>query len=232
MLFKSELASQVSGKIGGVVYSHHTAGLVRRGPPKRAKSCKKRQREVQNGFSYLSNRWNNALNDDERQAWAEYAKGTPLPNVFGDFHHISGKAMFLRCNYIRYRAGVLIVQHGPTLPGLAAEEDTSYTFAIAGDSIILAFPPGANWRTEDGACMQVLMTHFLPNSRQHEPKRKREWAISLGSAAAPPPGLVQDVNPYNQEAAIFPPGFFLQAEIAISRADGRRAADVTLRAET
>lgn len=74
---------------------------------------------VRQSMSSNSNRWNLVLTTLQRQAWDEYALGTPLPNGFGMLHTITGRAMYMRTNVARNQVGLATSDAAPITPGVA-----------------------------------------------------------------------------------------------------------------
>lgn len=114
MKFKSQIITTASGSIGGSTFSRNKGGMYIRARSTPVNPDSFRQQQVRSAFGACIQRWN-TLTDLERSAWENYAKSTPVTNVFGDQILLSGQQMFTRANVILTRSTGGFIADAPTI---------------------------------------------------------------------------------------------------------------------
>lgn len=109
--------SAISGKSGGVVFARNAGGAYMRAWAKATNPSTQRQTNARSNLSLAATQW--ALLDDEtRQAWRDYAAGTPMLGRLNQVIYISGESHFVRtCSFRLLTAGVMATVP-PITPGL------------------------------------------------------------------------------------------------------------------
>lgn len=109
------IGATVSGKIGGLVYSHNAGGQYIRALSIPTNPNTSFQQAVRTAVSLLANMWNNALTALQRSQWNQYAENVKLTNRIGAQVNVSGQAMYIRSNTPRLQAEVARVDDGPSI---------------------------------------------------------------------------------------------------------------------
>lgn len=103
-LFKSQLATQVSGSIGGTTFAQAKGAMYMRSRGGMTNPNTTRQVQARAAFSAGIQAWN-ALTDAERDSWDGYAQAVTTTNKLGDSIHLSGQnwylAQFQLANYVK-----------------------------------------------------------------------------------------------------------------------------------
>lgn len=148
--------SNMSGAMGGSVYSRNRYGAYIRNRTKPVNPNSLRQSVVRNIMADLAQLWNSTLTAGERNQWTEYGNNVPLVNKLGDTFFATGLNHYIRSNVPRIQAGLDRVDAGPvifTLPGT----DPTVTIAAseATQQIAVTFDDTLDWATEAGAALLV-----------------------------------------------------------------------------
>lgn len=110
--------SEISGAVGGVVFSKNHAGCILRTNKQPIKSKKINTISSQNKFGYLTNYYKTQLSSAEKTAWIDYANATPLTNRLSETYYMTGLQAFMRCNIPLYGSSWAIIDAAPTSGGL------------------------------------------------------------------------------------------------------------------
>lgn len=109
----------ISGKVGGIVFSHNRGGQYARTHVIPTNPNTTRQASVRATFGALANTWSTTLSAAQRQAWTDFSNNVTVPNRIGQQVHLSGIAMFSKANSVRVQAALPIVPDGPLINSLA-----------------------------------------------------------------------------------------------------------------
>lgn len=112
-LLKSALLTQASGSVGGVTFSRAKGGMYIRARSMPVNPDTVYQQAVRQAQGTLSARWQTTMTPTQRSGWEIYAANVPRRNRLGDTIHLSGIAMYTRCNVSRIQAGLPVVDDGP-----------------------------------------------------------------------------------------------------------------------
>lgn len=121
MKFKSQVFTQASGSVDGLVYSHNAGGKYVRARSIPTDPASAFQVSVRGILGTLATRWAATLSSGQRDQWSDYAAAVPVLNTLGDQIFLSGISMYIRCNTPRGVAGLAYIDAGPTdltMPGL------------------------------------------------------------------------------------------------------------------
>ncbi len=163
MLFKSEIVTQVSGSIGGTTYSHNSAGMYRRSRTIPVNPNSTDQQAVRNNLTELAQAWGQTLTSAERTIWTNYAENNPVTGKLGDPLILSGQQMYIRCNAVILRGGIVRVDDGPQTDGLAMLTTPVSTISIAAGTISTAFTNTDAWANAVGGGLNIQTSRFLGN---------------------------------------------------------------------
>lgn len=161
-LYKPTIAAELSGAIGGHVFSHNAGGQYVRVRTVPTNPNSPEQQVVRNAVTQLSNQWNNTLTEPNRVNWEVYAENVTLTNRIGEQIHVSGMAMFVRSNVIRVQGGQATVSDGPGVFNLGSHSQPTLSNASAATQTV-DFNFGASivsdpWANQVGGFMFVFLS--------------------------------------------------------------------------
>lgn len=150
MKFKSHIATQVSGSVGGTTFASNQGGMYMRARSTPTNPNSPFQVAVRAGFRACMNAWTNVLTAAQRAAWKTYAANTPLINSLGDAKPIGANAMFARTNTVRQQAGLSIQASAPTTFDLGSFTLPTFSAAASGATAAVTFTTGDSWHATGG----------------------------------------------------------------------------------
>lgn len=95
-LFKSQIATQISGSVGGTTYTRNRSGLIMRGRRSPVQPQTQRQRRGLIAFTTAANRWRSLLTSAQREAWQLWALNTPRVNRLGSPLTLTGQQAYIQ----------------------------------------------------------------------------------------------------------------------------------------
>ncbi len=223
MLYKSNLLAQASGSLDGTVFSHNRFGRYTRNGSRPVNPLSQRQAAIRAAFTAVASRWESTLTQPQRDAWDVYAANIPVTNRLGDEVFLTGFNHYIRSNTAIQQAGGTIVDDGPTLLTLPAQDGTVVVTATESDQLLsVAFDDTLDWLDEDDGFMTVFMGLPSPPSHQFFGGPYRFAASILGNLALPPTTPETMTGPFP-----FAEGQKLWIRTRILRADGRISSQST-----
>jgi len=175
------LAGQLSGRVGGIVFSRNRGGdYVRNGPsPVNPQSAY--QTAVRNALSLASSGWDNA-DDAERASWRTWAADHPVRNRIGESIRLQGNAAFVALNARLAFLGTAIVESPPVLNAPDPLLSITGSFDIGAGNFQLAYtatPLGAGLKLWVLGCLlgSPAVTFYR--------NRLRHFYTSAAAAASP-----------------------------------------------
>lgn len=147
---------QMSGKVGGNVFSRNRYGNYVRGwtPPVNPNS--ERQQVVRNIMAMLVNAWAQVLTANQRAQWAVYALNVNFLNRLGETITLTGFNHFIRSNIARQNCGLTWVDDGPTVLILPPTDgDFAIEISETSQQVTVTFDDTQPWCLEDCACMSI-----------------------------------------------------------------------------
>lgn len=135
------VVAEARGQLGGTVFSRNRFGAYGRNNSSPVNPNTVPQQEQRSAFTQATQRWRDTLTDAQRQAWKEYAIGTPLRDVFGNTQIMPGNVMYVRFNQRTIRAGGVPVDDAPVTPGEAAQMIATITGDTTLGIQLTAFTP-------------------------------------------------------------------------------------------
>lgn len=205
------------GSVGGVVFSKNSSGSYMKARTKPVNPNTARQVAVKAAMAFLTTRWSQTLTAVQRTAWNLYASSVAMPNKLGEAIFNSGFNHYIRSNLIAKLVGYPLVDAGPVVFELPAQDPTfAVTASEATQVLTLAYDDTMIWATEDLAYM-----YFFQGKPQNAQRNffGGPWRL-IGSVAGIDPG--GPVEPHAGTAVFAISELQRQWVYArIQRADGR-----------
>jgi len=190
-LMKSQVATQLSGSVGGITYTRTRSGMVARARSVPVQPNSGNQLEVRSALTQLVTRWTETLTAAQRAAWDLYAANVPVINPLGDSINNTGQNWYVACNVPR-------LQVAAKISGLITVVDAAPTTFDRGDfttpvptwtetsGVSIAFTNGDAWANEDASLM--LFYEGLPQNaaRNFFKGPFRLVGIQVGNSSTPP----------------------------------------------
>jgi hypothetical protein len=195
MLWKSALATVLSGSIGGMTASRSKGGAYFRARVIPVDPASTFQVACRAQLTLLSGRWSNVLTQANRDAWNLYAQYCPYVNNLGDTHYLTGQNMFIACNTVRVQAGLSIINAGPVIFTAAALTPVGFTAAVSGQLVGFTYTNTDQWATEVGGACILLSSRPHSAARTHV-KGGYRYAGKVPGAVVPPTSPVTLASPF------------------------------------
>ena len=142
------LVGQVSGRLGGSIFSHNRGGPYIRNGAIPVSSMSEYSLAVKAAFGAASQAWR-SLTDDQRQAWKTWAGTNPVTNRLGSSTVLQGNAAFVSLNARIHAIGEPIILDPPVVASPDALVTMTPTYDIGAGDFSFAFtatPLGATER--------------------------------------------------------------------------------------
>lgn len=209
--------TQISGSIGGTVYSRNRFGAYKRSRSVPVNPNTDRQVAVRNSVRSLTIAWQNELTTILRAAWEVYASNIVWKNKLGQDVVLTGLNHYVRSNTPRLLASLARLDVAPTIFNLGvAELGLAAAASAATQEVSMTFLDTQAWADEDGAFEAPSLG--LPQNASVAffggPYRLTDPV--LGSSTTPPTSPVVLDSPF-----VFAEGQRLWLRTRIGRADGR-----------
>lgn len=177
---------QMSGSIAGNTYARNRYGNYARARTKPTNPNTSRQSAIRSFMANLTTRWAQTLTANQRTAWGLYGSNVNMLNRLGETVQLTGFNHYIRSNMWRLDLGQAIVDDGPVVFELPAQDGTiAITASEATQQVSVAFDDGLDWCSEDNAGIMIL--EGAPQNAQRNffagPYRGR--SAKMGNAGAP-----------------------------------------------
>lgn len=188
--------TQMAGSIAGNVFARNKYGNYVRARTKPTNPNTARQIAVRAALAFLTSRWSDTLTAAQRTAWDLYASNVVMLNRLGESVHLSGYNHYIRSNVIRKQIALAIIDDGPVVFELPAQDPTyAITGSEATQEISTTFDNGMAWADEDGAFMIGYQGSPQNPQRNFFDGPWRAFMVISGVNGAPPPSpAVQAVS--------------------------------------
>ncbi len=144
-------ATQASGSALGQVWSHNRFGMYIRAHTIPVNPNTALQVEVRASMALLTARWSQTLSAAQRTAWNLYGSSTVMKDKFGADIFLTGFNHYIRSNLAISREGFTIVDDGPTIFELPAQDATlAVTISEATQILTVTYDDTMAWDTETG----------------------------------------------------------------------------------
>jgi hypothetical protein len=98
----------------GQVHSRNTYGNYIRQKVSPVQPRTPRQQQLRSQLSDLAKRYSTVLNDEQRNAWINFAAANPVVDVFGDSITLTGINMYQKVNNLRKLMGLSVLDNPPS----------------------------------------------------------------------------------------------------------------------
>lgn len=222
-LFTSPVLAEVSGSLGGIVFSHGPGGPYMRARALVTNPNTPQQQLIRGLLSQLTSLWVNTLSQLERDAWILYAANVTLLNRIGQARNVSGLNMYVRSNVPILQALFARQDTAPPIFDLGDFTAPTATAQAAAQTLTVTFADTDEWVDEDDAALLVYASRPQNNSIEFF-KGPYRFAGSIdGDLALPPTSPAVIPLPF---AAVAGQNVHFRAQVI--RADGRLSSDVML----
>jgi len=151
------LVAEARGKIGGVVFSKNSTSHYVRNLTVPVNPNTARQQGIRAAIAFLTARWGDTLTKLQQDAWALYAANVVMKNKVGEDIYLSGFNHYIRSNAIRKITARTIIDDGPVIFELPAQDPTYAITATEGaQQISSAFDVLLPWATEAAAHLFIF----------------------------------------------------------------------------
>jgi len=161
MLFKPLLGTDLSGKVGGIVASHNAGGAYFKAATIPTNPNTIFQQVVRSAISALTVTWEGGLTQQQRDAWDVYAANVKVTNRIGEQVNISGLAMFVRSNVVKYQTLIALQNDAPTVFNIGGRTANLASNATeAGQTVDVGYgasTTGDPWANEVGSYLVVYI---------------------------------------------------------------------------
>lgn len=208
---------QMSGSVAGITHARNRSGNYIRARTKPVNPNTDLQDQYRSAVASLVARWSATLTGAQRTAWNLYASNVAMKNRLGETINLTGFNHYIRSNVILARIGLTIIDAGPVIFELPAQ-DPAFSIAIseATQQITATFDDTMDWDNETGG----YLYHFQgrPQNAQRNffdgPWRNYGMVSGVTGApvASPQVGAVQFAVAEGQRVWVYS---------RIQRADGR-----------
>ncbi len=222
MLFKSALATELSGSLGGIVASHNRGGGYFRARTIPVNPATPQQEAVRGFMAFLTDAWSNVLTQVQREAWDTYAENVEITGPLGDPRNIGGLAHYVRSNVVRMQSPLPRVDDAPTKFGIGGYSPPTFASpSEATQDVLCTFGALDNWVNETQAAMIVYTSRPQNPSINFFKGPYRLADRILGSQPAPPPSPATLVLafPFIEGQKIF-------FRVNVTRANGRLSTEL------
>lgn len=180
---------QMSGSISGSTFARNRFGNYARARTKPTNPQTDRQEAVRAAIAFLADRWAQTLTNAQRIAWNLYGDSVNMKNRLGETIHLTGFNHYIRSNTVAKVFALTVVDAGPVLFELPAQDPTyAITASEATQQITAAYDDGMDWATETGS--NLLLSGGMPQNAQRNffAGPWRLYGQVTGADGAPPAG--------------------------------------------
>lgn len=221
----SALYSDISGKLGNVVFMRNASGPALRAKVIPANPKTARQLAARAAISASGPAWT-ALTQPQRDAWETYASLTPIPGRLGRQVSVSGYDMYCRAYALARFAGVTTPAAAPTTSGLCAPSSVVTIAQTAGSDVLTVTLPSAEWwKSINGSALIARVHAPQAKTRTTSQMPKRSLLIAKGNSTTPPTGAIALTNPWGAVAT----GQVTYISLVVLDADGQISPETTYR---
>lgn len=209
--------AEVRGKVGGAVFSKNSTSHYVRNLTVPVNPNTARQVEVRAAMAFLTARWGQTLTKLQRDAWDLYGSLVVVKNKVGEDIFLSGQNHYIRSNLIAKMIPYPLIDDGPTIFELPAQDPTlAVTASEATQILTCAYDDTMAWATENTG--YIFFFQGKPQNAQRS-FFGGPWRL-MGSVAGVDPG--GPVEPHAAAAVfVITEGQHQWIYARIMRADGR-----------
>ena len=150
---------QMSGSVAGNTHARNRFGNYIRARTKPINPNTAKQVLVRACVANLSARWAQTLSAAQRAAWDLYGASVAMKNKLGETVYLTGYNHYIRSNSWFARMGRTLVDDGPTVFELPAQDPTmSITISEATQQVTMTFDDTLDWCSEDNSMLVILQS--------------------------------------------------------------------------
>ena len=150
---------QMSGSVAGNTHARNRFGNYIRARTKPINPNTAKQVLVRACVANLSARWAQTLSAAQRAAWDLYGASVAMKNKLGETVYLTGYNHYIRSNSWFARMGRTLVDDGPTVFELPAQDPTmSITISEATQQVTMTFDDTLDWCSEDDSMLVILQS--------------------------------------------------------------------------
>ena len=208
---------QMSGSIAGNTFARNRFGNYVRARTKPINPKTANQILVRAVMAELTTRWAQTLTANQRTAWNLYASSVSMKNRLGEAVNLTGFNHYIRSNHWFARMGRTLVDDGPTIFELPAQDPTmSIAASEATQLITMTFDDTLDWCSEDDAMLVILQSD--PQNPQRNffdgPWRGRSAKVGASGVPVASPQTYASITVVTELQRVW-------SKFRILRADGR-----------
>lgn len=159
MKIASQIATKMSGSIGGITGSHNRGGMYLRARAMPVNPNTSQQQSVRAAMDACTTYWSTTLTTAQRNAWDTYAKNVTKTDKLGEARNLTGQNWFCAVNVVRVQAGVAILAAAPAVFNTGTLTPVSITASTpATPSIGITFTNTDSWATAVGGYLFVWVS--------------------------------------------------------------------------
>jgi len=225
-LMKSQVATQISGSVGGVTYAHNKSGMYMRARSIPVQPDSAAQLQVRSALTALVNAWINDLTAANRAAWNLYAQNVSVTNPLGDQINNSGQNWYIGCNSVRLQGvaklstGLTRIDAGPTTYNRGDFTTPVVVLSVASGVVLSGFS-GDDWAAEDDAGMNVFLGAPQDATRNFYKGPFRMIDVALGDSGTPITSNTTTTANAATRGYQLVAGQRVWVAVSVTRADGR-----------
>lgn len=216
-LFKS-IRGEMSGTIGGEVYSRNRGGTYIRAWARPTNPNSPAQQAVRTNLADVVVMWM-GLTALQRASWETYGANVAMTNRLGDTVYLTGQQHFIRSATVFARMGEAVVPDGPTVFSLpeVGTVTVAGTAGVAGvGTVDVIFDDTQDWCDEDGAFLVVSQSREMAPTINFFKGPYRYAGNLEGDSVTPPASPCQRASVFDLTA-----DNKVAAFVRVVRADGR-----------
>lgn len=178
--------TEMRGSIAGNTFSRNRYGAYSRARTKPVNPNTSLQQEYRQAVADLTARWAQTLTAAQRAAWNLYGANVVMTNKLGESINLSGFNHYIRSNVILARIGLTIVDAGPVIFELPAQDPAyAITASEATQQITSTYDDTMDWDNETGGYL-----YFFQGSPQNAQRNFfggpwRNYGMVSGVTGAP-----------------------------------------------
>lgn len=178
---------QMSGSVAGNTHARNRYGNYIRAKTKPVNPNTPRQQGVRAAVAELVARWAQTLDAAQRAAWNLYADNVNMKNKLGETIHLSGFNHFIRSNAWLARLGGTIVDDGPVIFELPAQDPGFHiTASEATQQITWGYDDTMDWANETDSWLLLYQGQPQNPQRNFFAGPWRNCSQLQGVTGAPP----------------------------------------------
>lgn len=178
---------QMAGSIAGNTYARNRYGNYARARTKPTNPNTARQQGIRASLSELTDRWAQTLTANQRTAWNLYGSNVAMKNRLGETVNLTGFNHYIRSNVIRNRVGLGVIDDGPVVFEIPAQDPAfAITASEATQEISFVYDAGMDWADENGAWLVLYNGQPQNAQRNFFAGPWRYCSVVEGVNGAPP----------------------------------------------